>query len=106
MNEHWTTLSHGAPVGWSTGGHPAREFRDIRLLAVTTATGWTRPRAGFAQTFQHLSKGSMHRPHQALLFFSAERGATVACQKVVFIPDLIPQPDWDKYHYFRDKSHI
>ena len=43
-------LPHGAPVGWSTGGHPAREFRDIRLLAVTTATGWTRtrPRAGFA----------------------------------------------------------
>ena len=40
--------SHGAPVGLSTGGHLAREFRDIRLLAVTTATGWTRPRAGFA----------------------------------------------------------
>ena len=40
--------SHGAPVGWSTGGHLAREFRDIRLLAVTTATGWTRPSAGFA----------------------------------------------------------
>ena len=86
MNEHWTTLSHGAPVGWSTGGHPAREFRDIRLLAVTTATGWTRPRAGFTQMFQHLSKGSMHRPHQALLFFSAERGATVACQKSGIYP--------------------
>ena len=56
--------------------------------------------------FQHLSKWAMHRAHQALLFFSAERGATVAYQKVVFIPDLIPQPDWDKYHLFRDKSHI
>ena len=78
--------SHGAPVGWSTGGHLAREFRDIRLLAVTTATGWTRPRAGFTQTFQHLSKGSMHRPHQALFFFSASRGATVACQKSGIYP--------------------
>ena len=27
-------------------------------------------------------------------------------RKVVFIPDLIPQPDWDKYHFFRDESHI
>jgi len=40
--------SHGGARWWSTVGHPAREFRDIRLLAVTTATGWTRPRAGFA----------------------------------------------------------
>ena len=106
MNEHWTTLTRRRLLvehGW----HPAREFRDIRLLAVTTATGWTRPRAGFAQMFQHLSKWSIHRAHQALLF-SAERGATVACQKsgyFLFIPDLIPQPDWDKYHLFRDKSH-
>ena len=79
MNEHWTTLTRRRLLvehGW----HPAREFRDIRLLLVTTATGWTRPRAGFAQMFQHLSKWSIHRAHQALLF-SAERGATVACQK-------------------------
>ena len=36
-------------------------------------------------------------------------GATLQqlrARKVVFIPDLIPQPDWDKYHLFRDKSHI
>ena len=37
MNEHWTTLTWRLLVehGW----HPAREFRDIRLLAVTTARG-------------------------------------------------------------------
>ena len=33
--------SHGVACWWCTVGHPAREFRDIRLLAVTTATGWT-----------------------------------------------------------------
>ena len=27
-------------------------------------------------------------------------------RKVVCIPLLIPQPEWDKYHLFRDKSHI
>jgi hypothetical protein len=33
--------------------------------------------------------------------------ATVACQKsVVFIPLLIPQPDWDKYHFFSGLSRI
>merc|ERR1719149_596157 len=50
MDGEIKVLFHGAPVGWleHTGGHLAREFRDIRLLAVTTATGWTRPRAGFA----------------------------------------------------------
>ena len=37
MNEHWTTLSHGGACWWCTIGHPAREFRDIRLQAVTTA---------------------------------------------------------------------
>ena len=24
----------------------------------------------------------------------------------VFIPDLVPQSDWDKHHLLRDKSHI
>jgi len=27
-------------------------------------------------------------------------------RKVVFIPLLIPQPDWDKYHFFSGLSHI
>ena len=27
-------------------------------------------------------------------------------RKVVCIPLLIPQPEWDKYHLFRDLSHI
>ena len=66
--------THGGACWWCTVGHPAREFRDTRLLTVTTGTGWTRPRAGFAQMFQHLSKWAIHRAHQALLFFSAERG--------------------------------
>jgi hypothetical protein len=26
--------------------------------------------------------------------------------KVVFTPDLIPQPDWDKYHFFPGLSRI
>ena len=33
----------------------------------------------------------------------AALGATLPqlrARKVVFIPDLIPQPDWDKYHFF------
>ena len=72
MDEHWTTLTRRRPLVESTVGHPARELRDIRLLAVTKATGWTRPHAVFAQMFQYLSKWSMHRAHQALLFFSAE----------------------------------
>ena len=40
--------SHGGAHWRCTVGHPAREFCDIRPLAVNTATGWTRPRAGFA----------------------------------------------------------
>ena len=39
--------SHGGARWWSTVGHPAREFRDTRLLTVTTATGWTRHRRRF-----------------------------------------------------------
>ena len=77
---------------------------------VTTATGWTRSHAVFAQMFQYLSKmtkWSMHRAHQALLFFSAlSAEPQLRAKKLVFIPDLIPQLDWDKYHLFRDKSHI
>ena len=74
MDEHWTTLTRRRPLVESTVGHPARELRDIRLLAVTKATGWTRPHAVFAQMFQYLSKWSMHRAHQALLFFSVDLG--------------------------------
>ena len=84
-------LEHGWPSGARVSRHPTAGSHH-------TGTGWTRPRASFAQTFQHLSKGSMHRPHQALLFFSAERGRRNSCvpeKWYLFIPDLIPQPDWD-----------
>ena len=57
--------------GWSTGGHPAREFRDIRLLAVTTATGWTRPRAGFAPI---ASWRSFSLPSKLISARSGDRG--------------------------------
>ena len=30
----------------------------------------------------------------------ARRCHKLRARKVVFIPDLIPQPDWDKYHFF------
>ena len=84
MND-WTTLTrhtHDSACWWCTVGHPAREFRDIRLLAVTTATGWTRPRAGLAREDVPTSLKMGHAPSTpGSLFFSAQRGATVACQK-------------------------
>ena len=68
MDEHWRQPSHGGACWWSTVGDLAREFRDIRLLAVTTVLRGRLDHVPFAQMFQHLSKWSMHRAHQALLF--------------------------------------
>ena len=35
-----------------------------------------------------------------------DAATVLAARKVVFIPDLIPQPDWNKYHFFPGLSHI
>ena len=42
-------------------------------------------------TRQNVRRGSV-------VLLGCEHGATVACQKSG-IPDLIPQPDWDEYHF-------
>ena len=81
--------SRGGACWWCTVGDPAREFRDIRLLAVTIVLRGRLDHAPFAQMFQHLSKWSMHSEHTRLSCsrISAERGATVLrvchCQNAV-----------------------
>ena len=36
----------------------------------------------------------------------SETKPQLRARNVVCIPLLIPQPEWDKYHLFRDLSHI
>jgi len=47
-----------------------------------------------------LVEASTTRGHDEFAALGATLVPQLRARKVVFIPDLIPQPDWDKYHFF------
>ena len=53
-----------------------------------------------------LVEASTTRGHDEFAALGATLVPQLRARKVVFIPDLIPQPDWDKYHFFSGLSHI
>ena len=97
--------------------HPVKEapcgevavHERVPLLVEETDAGMYGP-AGSEKTFVLKVMGALPLGH---VFVEASTtrghdefaalGATLPqlrARKVVFIPDLIPQPDWDKYHFF------
>ena len=103
--------------------HDASNLLDLRPACVVELSG-----ARFAQTKDQTAHGTWPRKHKVHGLAAQKRRAgvlatagaracpkgargqrdeaTVACQKSGMYPTLIPQPEWDKYHLFRDLSHI
>ena len=47
-----------------------------------------------------LVEASTTRGHDEFAALGGTLVPQLRARKVVFIPDLIPQPDWDKYRFF------
>ena len=100
MDGEIKVLFHGAPVGWSTRVA-------IWRASFATSDCWQSPQLpgglGHAPVSRRRSNISQKGPctdHTRLCCSSRLSAAPqLRARKVVFIPDLIPQPDWDKYHY-------
>ena len=82
----------------------------VPLLVEETDAGMYGP-AGSEKTFvlkvmgalplgHVLVEASTTRGHDEFAALGATLVPQLRARKVVFIPDLIPQPDWDKYHFF------
>ena len=98
--------------------HPVKEapcgevavHERVPLLVEETDAGMYGP-AGSEKTFvlkvmgalplgHVLVEASTTRGHDEFAALGATLVPQLRARKVVFIPDLIPQPDWDKYRFF------
>ena len=105
-NARWATLHTAAPVGGARLAIRRASFATSDCLQSPQLRGGL-DHAPVSRRCSNISQNGPCTEHTRLSCSSRLSAAPqLRARKVVFIPDLIPQPDWDKYHYFRDKSHI